>query len=231
MLNRTSVQAPGASAVATTYGAANRPLDQAGTEDAYASDADGRLTALPHAVGSPSRHLVWDTLGRLIAVTDETGNDPIATYAYDPLDRLRLVDHGGGDRVRFRYAGLTTSAVQLIDDDTGSVTRHIGTGWGGELLEDWTGSGQDLRVYGRNGHHDLTWTAGSGGTRQPQLDGATLAQKIRWEGGLWAALEYGITPDEIADSELAALWDRMDQAFRAFAPLFEEAMVRLDVAA
>ena len=48
---------------------------------------------------------------------------------------------------------------------------------------------------------------------------------------MWAALEYGITPDEIADSELAALWDRMDQAFRAFAPLFEEAMARLDVAA
>ena len=46
-------------------------------------------------------------------------------YTYDPLDRLHLVDYGGADRVRFRYAGLTTSAVQTIDDQT--WRRHRAT--------------------------------------------------------------------------------------------------------
>ncbi|MEO6628883.1 MAG: hypothetical protein ABIP03_09985, partial [Aquihabitans sp.] len=60
--------------------------------------------------------------------------------------------------------GLTTSAVQTINDQSGAVIRTIGTGWGGELLEDWTGTNSTWRIYGLNGHHDLTWTAGSTGT-------------------------------------------------------------------
>ena len=162
-LNRTSVQTGSDPAVTTTYDPANRPKDQAGVTDAFTSDADGRLTARPDAAGSPDQRLEWDSLGRLVRVRPPTGNSTIAAYAYDPLDRLRTVDHGGSNRIRFRYGGLTTTAVATIDDQGGAVIRSIGTGWGGEQLEDWTGSGSSLRVFGLNAHHDLTWTAGATG--------------------------------------------------------------------
>lgn len=64
-----------------------------------------------------------------------------------------------------------------------------------------------------------------------KLDEASLAQKIRWEGGLWSALEYGIKPDDIADPELAALWRDLEKGYRAMAPLIATATRRLDVAA
>lgn len=45
------------------------------------------------------------------------------------------------------------------------MIRSIGNGWNGEHLEDWTGPGATgLRVYGTNGHGDVTWTAGSTGS-------------------------------------------------------------------
>ena len=124
---------------------------------------DGRLTRRPDATGTAWQRFTWDDLGRLTGVTNDAGTVTLAGYTYDPLDRLRMVDYGAGNRVRFRYLGLTTSAVQTIDDATGSVTRHIGSAWTGAHLEDWTGSGQNLRIYGTNSHHDLTWTAGSSG--------------------------------------------------------------------
>ena len=89
-----------------------------------------------------SQRLEWDSLGRLARVRPPNGNSTIALYTYDPLDRLHLVDHGGADRVRVRYAGLTTAAVQTIDDQSGAVIANTGTGWTGEPLEDWTGIGQ-----------------------------------------------------------------------------------------
>ncbi|MBA2717940.1 MAG: hypothetical protein H0U52_01680 [Chloroflexi bacterium] len=92
-----------------------------------------------------------------------TDGSIIATYTYDPLDRLRLVDYGGSNRVRFRYVGLTTSAAQTIDDQTGTVSRIIGTGWGGERQLDWTATNSNIRYYGSNAHHDTVWTASSTG--------------------------------------------------------------------
>lgn len=115
--------------VPTTYDAANRPLTQNGVGNAYGSDPDGRLTTRPEPDGSASQRLEWDSLGRLIRVRPPNGNSTIALYTYDPLDRLHLVDHGGGDRVRVRYAGLTTAAVQTIDDQSGAVIANTGTGW------------------------------------------------------------------------------------------------------
>lgn len=67
--------------------------------------------------------------------------------------------------------------------------------------------------------------------RRLRLNDDALAQKIRWEGGLWAALEYGIAAEDIENPQLADLWERMRRAFRDFAPLFEEVQARLDVAA
>lgn len=43
-----------------------------------------------------------------------------------------------------------------------------------------------------------------------------LAGKIAWEGGNWAALEYGIDADDMpeGDEELTAAWAALDQAFK-----------------
>ena len=75
-----------------------------------------------------------------------------------------MADYGSGNRVRLRYVGLTTSVAQEVNDATGAVIRSIGNSWTGDHLEDWTGSGSNLRVYGVNGHGDVTWTAGSTGS-------------------------------------------------------------------
>jgi hypothetical protein len=64
-----------------------------------------------------------------------------------------------------------------------------------------------------------------------KMDALMLAQKIRWEGGLWSALEYGLRAEDIADPELAAMWARLEQGYKEMAPLIDAATKRLDVAA
>ncbi|MBA2721229.1 MAG: hypothetical protein H0U52_18600, partial [Chloroflexi bacterium] len=162
--NRTSVQVGAGSPVATTYDAANRPLNQNGVSNAYVSDADGRLTTQPSATGTGFQRYEWDSLGRLTKVKNAAGTVTIVTYSYDPLDRLRLADYGGSNRTRFRYVGLTTSVAQTLDDQTGAVTRNIGTAWTGERQLDWTGTNSNIRYYGSNAHHDTVWTASSAGS-------------------------------------------------------------------
>jgi len=68
-------------------------------------------------------------------------------------------------------------------------------------------------------------------TDQPKMSADRLAQKIRWEGGLMAALEYGIRAEQIDDPALADLWARLQRSYREISPLLAEAMTRLDVAA
>jgi RHS repeat-associated protein len=179
--NRTSVQVGAGTPATTAYDAADRPTTGANPSAAYTSDDDGRLTA------RPGYRYEWDHLGRLTKVRPPTGNSTIATYSYDPLDRLRLVDYGGSDRIRFRYVGLTTSVAQWLDDQSGAVTRHVANGWGSERLSDWTGSGSNLRVYGTNGHHDTTWLATSTGS---------VSQALRYDawGNPRATVPIGYTP-------------------------------------
>jgi RHS repeat-associated protein len=155
--NRTSVQVGGGAIATTAYDAANRPTSGSNPTAAYTNDADGYLTT------RPGQRLEWDHLGRLTKVRPPTGGGTIVEYTYDPLDRLRMADYGGSNRVRFRYVGTTTTVAQTIDDQTGAVIRNFGTGWGGERLLDWTGAGSNLRFYGENSHHDVTWTASSTG--------------------------------------------------------------------
>jgi hypothetical protein len=45
-----------------------------------------------------------------------------------------------------------------------------------------------------------------------------LAQKVRWEGGIVSALEYGIRSEEIGDPELATLWRRMEGLYDQLRP-------------
>jgi RHS repeat-associated protein len=111
----------------------------------------------------PSQRFEWDNLSRLTKVKPPTGGSTIADYSYDPLDRLRLADYGGSNRIRFRYVGLTTSVAQIIDDQSRAVLRNV-TGWDGERLLDWTGTNSNIRYLGTNAHHDVTWTASSTGT-------------------------------------------------------------------
>ena len=145
--NRASLQFGTGTPVTTTYDPANRPTVDSGG-GSYTSDFDGRLLTMPGHV------LTYDSLGRLTA--DTTGGATSA-YTYDPLDRLRTVTRSGAVQ-RFRYVGATTAMAQVLDG-AGSVIRSFGTDWTGTHFLDWTGSGQNQRVYGTNGHGDVTWTA------------------------------------------------------------------------
>lgn len=40
-----------------------------------------------------------------------------------------------------------------------------------------------------------------------------LREKIDWEGGVWGALQYGITSHDIEDHELARRWAELERAF------------------
>ncbi len=178
--NRTSVQIGAGTPATTAYNGANRPISGANPTESFSSDDDGRLLT------RPNQQLVWDRLGRLTQVKNG-GGTVVATYTYDPLDRLRTVDTPGVGRIRFRYVGLTTSAAQWLDDVASTVTRSIGTGWSGERLLDWTGSGSNIRIYGENAHHDVTWLASSTGT---------VSQALRYDpwGNPRATVPSGYSP-------------------------------------
>lgn len=64
-----------------------------------------------------------------------------------------------------------------------------------------------------------------------KMTAEAVAQKVRWEGGLWATLEYGVRADDIEDPSIAELWSRLERGFNELAPLLDEAAARLDVAA
>ena len=153
--NRSSVQVGGAAATTYTFDDANRVTADS-TGGTYTADADGRLTS------RPAQRLVWDSLGRLTKVLPATGAGTLATYTYDPLDRLRLADDGT-TRTRFRYVGQTTAIAQTVNDQNGVVIVSIGNDWTGEHRLDWTGTGSNVHFYGTNAHHDLTWTADATG--------------------------------------------------------------------
>jgi len=145
--NRTGLVTDGTPA-STTFDAANRP-----NTGGYGYDADGRMTTRPGSAGS----LEWDSLGRLARVRATPGGTLVAAYTYDALDRLLVVDRPGQTRIRFRYAGTSTAAAQVLDDATGTVIRNVASGPEGTVLEDWLTTSH--RIYGTNGHHDTTWTA------------------------------------------------------------------------
>jgi RHS repeat-associated protein len=151
-----------------------RTADSAG--GTYTADPDGRLTA------RPGQRLEWDSLGRLTKVRPPSGNSTLATYTYDPLDRLLLADYGGNNRTRFRYVGLTSTIAQEVNDQTGVVIRSEGTDTRGSQLEDWTGTGQNVRFYGTNAHHDGTWTADATGAVSATLRYDPWGVLTAWTG-------------------------------------------------
>jgi len=106
-----------------------------------------------------------------------------------------MADYGSGTRTRFRYTGLTTSAAQWLDDAAGTVTRHIANGWLGERLADWTGSGSNLRIYGTNSHHDVTWLATNTGT---------VSQALRYDP--WGNPRPGSAPSGYSPFRFQGSW-------------------------
>ena len=133
--NRATLATDGTPA-ATTFDAADRP-----TSSGFASDLDGRLTAIPARGGAAAKALEYDALGRLVSATVA---GVTRTYAHDPLDRLVTVSEGGNPVVRFRYVGLTGSVAQLLDG-AWAVTRNIGTDATGSPLADWAPGGTGWR--------------------------------------------------------------------------------------
>jgi hypothetical protein len=63
------------------------------------------------------------------------------------------------------------------------------------------------------------------------LDRRRLAEKIEWEGGVFATLRYGVRSEDIADEDLRALWARMEEHYLAITPLATQISVRLKDAA
>ena len=46
-----------------------------------------------------------------------------------------------------------------------------------------------------------------------------LRDKVEWEGGVWATLQYGIRAANIDDPEVAKLWREMESLFEKTAPI------------
>ena len=57
---------------------------------------------------------MYDALGRLTQVKSGPSGSVLATYTYDPLDRLRTISESG-TTTRFRYVGLTTAVAQIVE--------------------------------------------------------------------------------------------------------------------
>lgn len=56
---------------------------------------------------------------------------------------------------------------------------------------------------------------------------ANLKAKVEWEGGVLAALDYGIKPEDIEGDELRDAWEAVRAAYIALNPLIrivEEAL-------
>jgi hypothetical protein len=59
---------------------------------------------------------------------------------------------------------------------------------------------------------------------------ADLFAKIEWEGGVVEACEYGIHADEMpeGDTELAELWQKLEEAQKAVTPIADAIQALLD---
>lgn len=53
------------------------------------------------------------------------------------------------------------------------------------------------------------------------MDRMRLAQKVEWEGGVLAAMEYGIHAEQIDDGEVRRVWDALERAYRELTPLVD----------
>jgi RHS repeat-associated protein len=157
----------GSTTSTTTFDKADRPKATTvpGSGSTYSSDKEGRLTS------GLGKNYKWDNLGRLVEVDNSSGGSVIATYAYDPLDRL-VSEVVGGVTTTYAYVGLsdTVATVTTSSGSTSSTKAHITDAAGNDLAEAaLTRDGSGHPVYsgptylGRNGHGDVVWQADATG--------------------------------------------------------------------
>lgn len=66
---------------------------------------------------------------------------------------------------------------------------------------------------------------------EKRYDRDLLAYKVRWEGGVMAALDYGLRSDDIRDPDLRAAWQRLENLHAELRPLVRDFERRLGTAA
>jgi hypothetical protein len=49
-----------------------------------------------------------------------------------------------------------------------------------------------------------------------------LASKVEWEGGVLAALEYGIRSDLIQDADIRTLWQDLETRYLELTPIVDQ---------
>lgn len=59
-------------------------------------------------------------------------------------------------------------------------------------------------------------------TKRGRYDRRLLAHKVNWEGGILAALQYGIRSDQIGDPALAKRWAAIEELYRDLMPRVSE---------
>jgi hypothetical protein len=64
-----------------------------------------------------------------------------------------------------------------------------------------------------------------------QMDRRRLAEKVAWEGGVFATLRYGVRSEDIADESLKVLWAEMERHYRAITPIAVQIAAALEKAA
>lgn len=55
-----------------------------------------------------------------------------------------------------------------------------------------------------------------------RMSSARLARKIEFEGGVLAALEFGVRAEDIEDPRLRSLWQKIETRYRSLTPLVTE---------
>jgi RHS repeat-associated protein len=90
--------------------------------DSYAYDANGNVLSITDGVpgGVTSRTMSYDGLDRLLTAISP-GQWATATYAYDPLDNLRIADLGGPSPRQYRYNYDTTNRLSSIKTPAGAT--------------------------------------------------------------------------------------------------------------
>lgn len=53
------------------------------------------------------------------------------------------------------------------------------------------------------------------------MDRSRLAKKVAWEGGVLAALEYGVRAEQIDDAEISRAWEAVERAYGELTPLVD----------
>lgn len=52
-----------------------------------------------------------------------------------------------------------------------------------------------------------------------RMDRRRLAEKVSWEGGVFATLRYGVRSEDIDDPDLRRLWHEMERHYLAITPI------------